>query len=83
MTERITQDELETQLELWQLQSPPGQLRRLWERWKIDPAKISSIRLIPNGRSAISEVTYSSQVTMTNGDEIFIPNINIRSHQND
>ena len=58
-----------------------GQLirqRQVEERWKIAPHNISSIRLIPNGRSAINKVTYSSQVVMKNGDKIFIPDVNIK-----
>jgi len=58
-----------------------GQLirhRQIEERWKIDPVNISAIRLIPNGRSAINKITYSSQVTMKNGDKIFIPDVNIK-----
>ena len=58
-----------------------GQLiryRQVEERWKIDPVNISAIRLIPNGRSAINKITYSSQVTMKNGDKIFISDVNIK-----
>ena len=63
-----------------------GQLirhRQMEERWKIDPVNISAIRLIPNGRSAINKITYSSQVTMKNGDKIFIPDVNIKKFLNE
>ncbi len=47
-------------------------------KFGIKAHEISKILLKPNGRSVRGGVTYSSVVTMKNGDEIFVVNVNIK-----
>jgi hypothetical protein len=75
-------DTLESITEKKEQQTEPrAQLERqlLVERkFGIKAHEISKILLKPNGRSRITGVTYSSVVTMKNGDEIFVVNVNIK-----
>lgn len=46
----------------------------------IDAHEIEKIRLVPNRRAYFDRnVTYSSVVTMKNGDELFFPDVNIKA----
>jgi len=47
-------------------------------RHGIDAHKIQTIVLVPSGRAYSGRITYSSAVTMKNGDELFFPDVNIR-----
>ena len=48
------------------------------KKYGIKAHKISKIRLVPSDRNALSNIEYSSLVTMNNGDKIHIPNVNIK-----
>jgi hypothetical protein len=46
----------------------------------IDAHEIQKIVLVPNGRSCFDRrITYSSAVTMKNGDLLFFPDVNIKA----
>ena len=59
-----------------------GQLARqvgVFNRHGIKAHEIRKIRLVPNGRAYFNErITYSSVVTMKNGDELFFSDANIK-----
>lgn len=48
------------------------------EKYNIKAHKIKNILLKPTGRNTDSSIKYSSLVTMKNGNEIFINNVNIK-----
>ena len=51
----------------------------VFNRHGIKAHEIRKIRLVPNGRSYFDgRITYSSVVTMKNGDELFFPDVNIK-----